>query len=112
MILFNFKFSYNNSCLINSIGYNRYDDAILKIQECEALLASAMDKGQQIAAEGSVVDRNNVTEQLQSLKQQLQAFQRAVETQREQHELAAAEHRRLANELADSLTGLRARRRK
>ncbi|XP_020291842.1 nesprin-1 isoform X3 [Pseudomyrmex gracilis] len=81
----------------------RYDDVILKIQECEATLASATDKGQQIAAEGSVVDRNNVTEQLQSLKQQLQALRRAVETQREQHELAAAEHRRLANELADIL---------
>lgn len=85
---------------------NRYDDAILKIQECEALLASATDKGQQIAEEGSVVDRNNVTEQLQSLKQQLQALRRAVETQREQHELAAAEHRRLANELADILDWL------
>lgn len=85
---------------------NRYDDVILKIQECEATLASATDKGQQIAAEGSVVDRNNVTEQLQSLKQQLQALRRAVETQREQHELAAAEHRRLANELADILDWL------
>ncbi|XP_018338972.1 PREDICTED: nesprin-1 isoform X6 [Trachymyrmex septentrionalis] len=84
----------------------RYDDAILKIQECEATLASATDKGQQIAAEGSVVDRNNVTEQLQSLKQQLQALRRAVETQREQHELAAAEHRRLASELADILDWL------
>ncbi|XP_071567068.1 muscle-specific protein 300 kDa isoform X8 [Temnothorax nylanderi] len=84
----------------------RYDDVILKIQECEATLASATDKGQQIAGEGSVVDRNNVTEQLQSLKQQLQALRRAVETQREQHELAAAEHRRLANELADILDWL------
>ncbi|XP_078048160.1 muscle-specific protein 300 kDa isoform X4 [Augochlora pura] len=84
----------------------RYDDAILKIQECEALLASATDKGQQIAAEGSSVDRNNVTEQLQSLKQQLQGLRRAVETQREQHELAAAEHKRLANELAEILDRL------
>ncbi|XP_012253400.2 muscle-specific protein 300 kDa isoform X14 [Athalia rosae] len=84
----------------------RYDDVILKIQECEATLASATDKGQQIAAEGSAADRNNVTEQLQSLKQQLQALRRAVESQREEHELAAAEHRRLANELADILDWL------
>ncbi|XP_076280585.1 muscle-specific protein 300 kDa [Lasioglossum baleicum] len=84
----------------------RYDDAILKIQECEALLASATDKGQQIAAEGSPVDRNNITEQLQSLKQQLQGLRRAVETQREQHELAAAEHKRLANELTEILDWL------
>ncbi|KAK2588097.1 hypothetical protein KPH14_004158 [Odynerus spinipes] len=81
----------------------RYDDAILKIQECEATLASATDKGQQIAGEGSTVDRNIITEQLQTLKQQLQALRRAVETQREQHELAAAEHKRLAEELADIL---------
>jgi nesprin-1 len=81
----------------------KYDDVISKIQECEATLASATDKGQQIAAEGSATDRNNITEQLQSLKQQLQTLRRAVEHQREQHELAAAEHRRLANELADIL---------
>lgn len=84
----------------------RYDDVILKIQECEATLASATDKGQQIAAEGSAADRNNVTEQLQSLKQQLQSLRRAVESQREQHELAAAEHRRLAIELAEILDWL------
>ncbi|XP_032455805.1 nesprin-1 isoform X11 [Nasonia vitripennis] len=81
----------------------KYEDVISKIQECEATLASATDKGQQIAAEGSTADRNNITEQLQSLKQQLQTLRRAVEHQREQHELAAAEHRRLANELADIL---------
>lgn len=84
----------------------RYDDVIVKIQECEATLASATDKGQQISAEGSAADRNNVTEQLQSLKQQLQSLRRAVESQREQHELAAAEHRRLANELAEILDWL------
>ncbi|KAG7206621.1 hypothetical protein KM043_000301 [Ampulex compressa] len=81
----------------------RYDDVILKIQECEASLASATDKGQQIAAEGSAADRNSVTEQVQSLKQQLQGLRRAVEAQREQHELAAAEHARLAEELAEIL---------
>ena len=84
----------------------KYDDVILKIQECEASLASANDKGQQIATEGSAADRNNITDQLQSLKQQLQTLRRAVESQREQHELAAAEHRRLANELADILDWL------
>lgn len=52
----------------------RYDDVIAKIQECEATLASATDKGQQIAEEGSAADRNNITEQLQSLKQQLQVI--------------------------------------
>lgn len=71
----------------------------MKIQECEALLAAASDKGEQIAAAGSAADRNMITEQLQSLKQQLTALRRAVERQRQQHEAAAAEHIKLAAEL-------------
>lgn len=35
------------------------------------MLAGATDKGEQIASEGSAVDRNAVTEQLQSLKVQV-----------------------------------------
>lgn len=101
----NFK-NYRSLSKYFYFQFFRYDDAILKIQECEATLASATDKGQQIATEGSTVDRNNITEQLQSLKQQLQGLRRAVETQREQHELAAAEHKRLANELAEILDWL------
>ncbi|XP_034936487.1 nesprin-1 isoform X11 [Chelonus insularis] len=84
----------------------RYDDVILKIQECEATLASATDKGQQIAEDGSTADRNNITEQLQSLKQQLQSLRRVVEMQREQHELTVAEHKKLADELANILDWL------
>lgn len=72
---------------------------IVKIQECEALLAAATDKGEQIAAEGTAADRNTITEQLQSLKQQLTALRRAVERQRQQHEATAAEHVKLAAEL-------------
>ncbi|XP_044734627.1 nesprin-1 [Chrysoperla carnea] len=86
----------------------RYDDVIVKIQECEAMLSSATDKGQQIAAEGTAADRNNVTEQLQSLKQSLQSLRRAVEKQRQQHELTVAEHRKLAAELEEILEWLHA----
>ncbi|XP_068085330.1 muscle-specific protein 300 kDa [Anabrus simplex] len=86
----------------------KYDDVIVKIQECEAMLASATDKGQQIAAEGSAADRNSITEQLQSLKQSLQTLRRAVEKQREQHEMTAAEHRKLAAELEEVLDWLHA----
>ncbi|XP_063222936.1 muscle-specific protein 300 kDa isoform X4 [Bacillus rossius redtenbacheri] len=86
----------------------KYDDVVLKIQECEATLASATDKGQQIAAEGSAADRNSVTEQLQSLKQSLQALRRAVEKQREQHEMTAAEHGKLGAELEAVLDWLHA----
>lgn len=78
----------------------------MKIQECEALLATATDKGEQIAAEGSAADRNTITEQLQSLKQQLTALRRAVERQRQQHEATAAEHVKLAAELDSILEWL------
>lgn len=84
----------------------RYDDIILKIQVCEALLATATDKGQQIAAEGTVIDRNNITELLQSLKQQLLALRRTVESKRQEHERAAAEHKKLASDLAEILQSL------
>lgn len=84
----------------------KYDDVIVKIQECEAMLASAADKGQQIAADGSTQDRNNVTEQIQSLKQSLQNLRRAVEKQRQEHENTAAEHRKLASELEEILDWL------
>lgn len=84
----------------------RYDDIIVKIQGCEALLATATDKGQQIAAEGTVIDRNNITELLQSLKQQLLALRRTVESKRQEHERAAAEHKKLASDLSEILQWL------
>lgn len=84
----------------------RYDDIIVKIQGCEALLATATDKGQQIAAEGTVIDRNNITELLQSLKQQLLALRRTVEAKRQEHERAAAEHKKLAADLSEILQWL------
>ena len=79
---------------------------IHKIQECEALLAAAQDKGEQIAAEGSVTDRNTIAEQLTSLKQQLSTLKRAVEKRRGEHENAAAEYKRLTAQF-DRLGGPR-----
>lgn len=67
----------------------QYDKIMMKIQECEGLLASASDKGMQIASEGTVEDRNNIIEQLQTLKQQLQHLKQTVENLRQQHEKAA-----------------------
>jgi len=77
----------------------KYDDVILKIQECEAVLAAATDKGQQIAADGSAADRNSVTETLTSLKQQLQNLRRTVEKQREALERSAAAHAQISDAL-------------
>ncbi|KRT83699.1 hypothetical protein AMK59_4490, partial [Oryctes borbonicus] len=85
-----------------------YAHAIDKIQECEALWATAYDKGQQIIADGSAQDRNNVTEQLQSLKQSLQNLRREVEKQKEKLETMALEYRKLAAELEEILDWLHA----
>lgn len=86
----------------------QYDDVIVKIQECEAVLASANDKGQKIASEGNAADRNSITEQLQSLKQQLQNLRKLVETQRQKHELTLAEHKKMAADLNEVLDWLHA----
>ena len=79
---------------------------IYKIQECEGLLTTASDKGEQIAAEGSVADRNTITEQLSSLKSQLSSLRRAVEQRQGEHENAAAECKRLAVQLDELLDQL------
>ena len=97
-----YQITFLQSMLISKF----YFQVILKIQECEAMLATATDKGQSIANEGSASDRNNVTEQLQSLKQQLQGLRRAVESQRSQHVLTAEAHKKLAVELGNALDEL------
>ena len=76
---------------------------IYKIQECEAQLATAQDKGEQIAAEGSVTDRNTIAEQLTSLKHQLSSLRRAVEQRKGEHENAAVEYQRLTVQLDELL---------
>ncbi|XP_066252950.1 muscle-specific protein 300 kDa isoform X4 [Euwallacea similis] len=84
----------------------KYDDIIIKIQECEALHASATDKGLQIAQDCNVQDRNEITEQLQTLKQSLNNLRKAVEKQRQEHENTAAEYKKLASELEEILDWL------
>lgn len=84
----------------------KYDDIILKIQECDALHASATDKGLQIAQDCNVQDRNEITEQLQTLKQSLNNLRKAVEKQRQEHENTAAEYKKLAAELEEILDWL------
>jgi nesprin-1 len=87
----------------------RYDEVLSKIGECEAQLSLAVDKGEQIAAEGTSQDRNKITEQLQSLKSQLQTLRRAIENKRAEHVHTAEEHLRLAAEAEALLDRLGAR---
>jgi len=79
----------------------------VKIQECEATLLLATDKGERIAEEGSAFDRNNITQQLQSLKQQLITLRKAVEKERQKLEATAAEHIKLATDLEQVLDWIR-----
>jgi nesprin-1 len=67
----------------------QYDKIMQKIHECEGLLISATDKGMQIASEGNVEDRNNIIEQLQTLKNKTKNLKQMVENLRRQHEKTA-----------------------
>lgn len=84
----------------------QYDKIMIKIQECEGLLASANDKGMQIASEGTVEDRNNIIEQLQTLKQQLQTLKQTVENLRQQHEKAANHYKNFEIDLSKTINAL------
>jgi len=79
----------------------------VKIQECEATLLLATDKGERIAEVGSAFDHNNITQQLQSLKQQLLTLRKAVEKERQKLEATAAEHIKLAADLEQVLDWIR-----
>lgn len=59
---------------------NQYSEMTTKIQECEGILASVFDKGQKIAAEGTVADGNAITEINQNVKQMLQNLHKSEST--------------------------------
>jgi len=67
----------------------------------------ATDKGERIAEVGSAFDHNNITQQLQSLKQQLLTLRKAVEKERQKLEATAAEHIKLASDLEQVLDWIR-----
>lgn len=60
----------------------KYDELIGRIQECEALLASAEDKGRQVSEDAAAADRNAVAEQLHGLKTTLANLRTEIEMQR------------------------------
>lgn len=82
---------------------------IQDIQEYEAILAAASDKGDQLSHEGNISDRNEITEQLQSRKQQLHNLRKTVEKLRQQNEKRAAESEKLGSELEEIIEALHAR---
>lgn len=85
---------------------NQYDEMTAKIHECEGMLASASDKGQKIAAEGTIADSNAITNINQRAKQKLQNLHQQVKAQRQKHETTMAEQNKVSSELADLLAWL------
>lgn len=61
------------------------------------------DKGEQISTECSMIDRNSITEQLQTLKQKLLSLRKTVEQQIQLHETTAAEQAKQIHELEEVL---------
>lgn len=85
---------------------NQYDEMIGKIQECEGIFASVQDKGQKIAAEGTIADGNKISENNKKMKQKLQNLYQQVKNQRQKHENSIAEHNKLSSELSALLLWL------
>ncbi|CAG7726205.1 unnamed protein product [Allacma fusca] len=83
-----------------------YDDVLARIQYNEAQLASATDKGDRISDEGTIADRNAITEQLQNLKQGLNELKRIVERKRLEDAEAIAEYLKYSQELDDIISWL------
>uniref|UniRef100_T1JGP1 Calponin-homology (CH) domain-containing protein n=1 Tax=Strigamia maritima TaxID=126957 RepID=T1JGP1_STRMM len=86
----------------------RYHELIGKLNDCEANLVTASDKGQQIGAEGSALDHNFIMERLQGLKMDLNELKRTVEKNKSEHEGLAAVFNRMRMELEDILDKLHA----
>ena len=87
----------------------KYDESILKLKDCETQLALASDKGQQIANEGSAADRNQISHQLQSLKTQIIALQKAIEKKRDEHFQSVQKHNKFFGELETFLEWIQSR---
>ena len=81
----------------------KYDESISKLKDCETQLALASDKGHTIASEGSAADRNQISHQLQSLKTQILALQRAIEKKRDEHIKSVQDHNKVFSELESFL---------
>ena len=84
----------------------RYNEVITKIQETEALLTAAQDKGNTIGEEGSVEDRNAIMEQLQNLKSMLLGIKREIEKRQQEHGTSAESHKRIQIELNTAMEWL------
>merc|ERR1719309_612887 len=82
---------------------NKYDDSVSKLKDCETQLSLASDKGQQIANEGSTADRNQITQQLQSLKTQILTLKKAIEKKRDEHIKSVQEHNKIYSDLENHL---------
>lgn len=84
----------------------KYGEAISRIQEYEAHLTTAQDKGSIIGEEGTVEDRNAIMEQLQNLKTSLTGLRREIEKRQQEHESSAESHKRLKVELNTAMEWL------
>lgn len=76
------------------------------VQDAEALLASAGDKGNKIGSEGTMADKNTITDLLHSLKVQIQSTRKLVDNQKQKLEDVMQEHKKLINELSNAIDDL------
>ena len=77
----------------------KYDNFGVKIQELYALLASLVDKTQEISNTCSILDFNKLSEDNQQLNVRLNNFQKNIEINRKDYEMIAEEHEKILNEI-------------
>lgn len=82
---------------------NKLVQILEKIQDGEALLASAADKGNKIASEGTAADKNTITDLLHSLKVQLQTARKMVDSHKQKLEDLMQEHKKMMDDLSKLL---------
>jgi nesprin-1 len=86
-----------------------FDGVIGKLGECEAQVVSAGEKGKRISEELTIEDRNAITENLNTLNQQLHSLRADTFRLRSENELTAAEFLTLAKDLEAAINSLHSR---
>ncbi|CAG0880678.1 unnamed protein product [Cyprideis torosa] len=84
----------------------QYDELLDEVQELEALLVSAEDKGAQISHEGSAIDRNTVNEALAQTRSELSAVKKQIQEQKQSYLAVLEDHHRMSEQVEEAVSGL------
>ncbi|XP_054713817.1 LOW QUALITY PROTEIN: muscle-specific protein 300 kDa-like [Uloborus diversus] len=84
----------------------KYQVILDEVNQCEAKLTKAADKGEQIAKEGTATDCNKIMDQLQNLRNKINELKKTVNNLKTEHENVIAEQRKIIHDLENILEKL------